>query len=119
MISCTICKQPLQSTSVYCKQCDVHYKGSFLLPRLARLPSDSQELVEQFLLCGGKLKDLAQNLGVSYPTLRKKVDGIIDQLKKLQQDDMEKQNQILNDIEEGKISSHKGIRIIKEMNGEL
>ncbi len=119
MILCPSCKQNLQTTKLQCHHCDMEFSGDFKLPRLARLPSETQRLIEQFVLCGGNLKIMAEQLEVSYPTLRKKVDDIIEQMKQLQHADIEQQNKILDDIEHGRISSHKGIRMIKEMNGEL
>lgn len=90
-----------------------------MLPRLARLPPDSQKLAEQFLLCGGSLKTMSEELGVSYPTLRKNIDDLIHTVKTLQKEDQHKISDILTKIEEGDISSEKGLRLIKEMNGEL
>lgn len=119
MIACPSCLQQVQITETVCTDCDIRFQGDFILPRLARLSGESQKLLEQFVLCGGNLKTMAEQLQISYPTLRKKIDELVLSVKQLQQDDQSRMNQILDDIEQGKTSSQKGIRMIKEMNGEL
>lgn len=48
---------------------------------LARLPADDLSLVVEFVLCSGSLKDLAKRYGVSYPTIRGRLDGLIERLR--------------------------------------
>lgn len=48
---------------------------------LSRLPEDDLSLVVQFVLCSGSLKDLAKRYGVSYPTIRGRLDGVIGRLR--------------------------------------
>lgn len=48
---------------------------------LSRLPEDDLSLVVQFVLCSGSLKDLAKRYGVSYPTIRGRLDGVIERLR--------------------------------------
>lgn len=47
---------------------------------LAKLPADDLSLVVEFVLCSGSLKDLAKQYGVSYPTIRGRLDGVIRRL---------------------------------------
>lgn len=48
---------------------------------LAKLPADDLSLVVEFVLCSGSLKDLAKRYGVSYPTIRGRLDGLIERLR--------------------------------------
>lgn len=50
---------------------------------LFRLPKEDLDLIVRFLLVSGSLKDLADQCGVSYPTIRKRLDAIIERLKAL------------------------------------
>lgn len=90
-----------------------------MLPRLARLSLKHQKLAEQFLLCGGNMKTMAEMLTVSYPTLRKSVDEMIEAIEGAKKQDDEKIADILTQIEQGEMQAEKGLRLIKEMNGEL
>lgn len=48
---------------------------------LAELPEDDQRLIVQLVLCSGSLKDLAAAYDVSYPTIRARLDRVIERLK--------------------------------------
>jgi hypothetical protein len=54
----------------------------FELPVMARLSSDDQQFILQFVKCSGSLKDMAKYLNLSYPTVRNLLDDIIERLKK-------------------------------------
>ena len=47
------------------------------MPRLARLAPDERQFVELFLLTGGNIKKMEKALGVSYPTVKAKLDKIV------------------------------------------
>lgn len=102
-----------------CRQCNIRIEGVFQLPRLARLSSPSHKLAEELVLSGGNLKELTIKLDVSYPTLRKRVDSLIEELNRLRTDDESRTESILRDIESGRTSADEGLRLIKEINGEL
>lgn len=119
MIACPICRRTVHLERVVCHQCDVRFEGEFRLPRLARLSPDNRTLAEELVLSGGNLKALTGGLGVSYPTLRKRVDSLIEELSALRSDDEAATESILKDIEAGRTSADQGLRLIKEINGEL
>ena len=58
--------------------------GGYDLPVLSRLRPDEQKLVLNFLESSGSLKDLARLHGVSYPTIRNRLDALIDRVKSLE-----------------------------------
>lgn len=94
-------------------------EGSFNLPRLARLNSEMRVLAEQMILCGGNLKDLAVEVGVSYPTLRRRVDDLIQALATLKDNDEKEVAHLLDEIGQGQLPAEEGIRKIREIQGEI
>jgi hypothetical protein len=48
---------------------------------LAQLPADDLALIVRFVLRSGSLKDLARDVGVSYPTIRGRLDAVIGRLR--------------------------------------
>ena len=88
------------------------------MPRLARLTREHQKFVEALVLSGGNLKELSGTLNVSYPTLRKQLDALIKEMQDLKSSDERKIDSILQHIENGNMSAEKGLRQIKELNGE-
>jgi hypothetical protein len=64
-----------------CPDCRISVDATFPSPRLSRLPSEHQRFIELFVLAGGNLKQLAEQAGVSYPTVRSRLDKVIDALR--------------------------------------
>lgn len=89
------------------------------MPRLARLSQEHQKFVEALVLSGGNLKELTGEMDVSYPTLRKRLDTLIEAMSKLQNSDKKRIESILECIEAGDVAAEEGLRHIKEINGEL
>jgi hypothetical protein len=102
---------------VACPACRLAYEGSFDLPRLARLVAGHQQLAERILLAGGNLKEVAGALEVSYPTLRKRIDGLIEALEALRGDDDALGERYLEAVERGAMAPEEAARRIKELNG--
>ena len=66
-----------------CPSCEVSIAADFPAPRLARLPVEHQRFIEMFVLASGNLKAIAEQAGVSYPTVRSRLDKIIDALRQV------------------------------------
>ncbi|MBW7865174.1 MAG: DUF2089 family protein [Candidatus Hydrogenedentes bacterium] len=76
-VSCPSCGQALKVRRLECPSCDTAVEGCFGLPVLARLTREEQEFLVSLVLCGGSLKELAAVYGVSYPTVRNRLDALI------------------------------------------
>lgn len=74
---CPVCGGAMVVTRLKCPECDVTIEGRFTLGRLALLSPEQLEFVEVFLRCDGKIKRVEDELGVSYPTVRSRLNEII------------------------------------------
>jgi hypothetical protein len=119
MRECPICHEPLQAVKLRCDACKTAYEGEFVLPRLARLDTESQRLAEALIEHGGNLKEMSEALDISYPTLKKRLNALSQALRKLREQDEQTIGEILEAIESGAMPAKEGIRRIKEINGEL
>ena len=99
---------------VHCRECGVGVEGDFLLPKLARLSSDDREFVEWFVLSGGSITQMEEKLAVSYPTVRKRLDEVIERLKRTPAGPRSRQAEILEQIDAGKISAKEGIALLRQ-----
>lgn len=84
-LQCPACDAPLKVGRLFCEQCDTEVCGSFELPLLARLPEKEQRFILDFVKSSGSLKDMAKNMGVSYPTVRNILDDLIEKLTEIDQ----------------------------------
>ncbi|MGH9220033.1 MAG: DUF2089 family protein [Vicinamibacterales bacterium] len=53
---------------------------------LARLEDEDYQFIKRFLLASGSLKELAESYGVSYPTIRLRLDRMLERVKALDED---------------------------------
>jgi len=82
---CPGCQAQLKVKSLSCKQCGTEVIGLYDLPALARLPQEDQTFILNFVKCSGSLKDMAKQMGLSYPTVRNLLDEIILKITKYEQ----------------------------------
>jgi hypothetical protein len=64
-----------------CERCGTEVEGDFELPPLTRLSAEDQGFLLQFLKADASLKEMARIVRLSYPTVRNRLDAIIEQLK--------------------------------------
>ena len=63
-----------------CTTCGTAIEGAFSVSRLATLPDDQVAFVETFVKCRGNIKEVERELGISYPTVRSRLDKVIERL---------------------------------------
>ena len=68
-------------TQMSCGHCRVSLDRGLSHVRLADLPVEHQRFIEMFVLAGGNLKEIAEQVGVSYPTIRSRLDKVIEALR--------------------------------------
>lgn len=78
---CPGCSDRLNVKSLVCENCHTEVHGSFNLPLLASLSEQEQEFIIAFVKSSGSLKVMAQQLRLSYPTVRNLLDDIIAKVK--------------------------------------
>jgi hypothetical protein len=77
---CPSCSATLMVKSLVCDQCQTEVSGIFGLPLLASLTQQEQDFIVAFVKSSGSLKIMAQQLGLSYPTVRNLLDDIISKI---------------------------------------
>jgi hypothetical protein len=71
---CPVCGHDLVVTRLECSACATEVTGGFTLGRLASLREPHASLIEMFLRVRGNVKDMERELGLSYPTVRARLD---------------------------------------------
>ena len=80
---CPSCGKLMKVRRLECLHCDTTVEGTFVLPLLARLDPDDQEFILNLLKAGGSLKELASLYGISYPTVRNRLDSLIEKVESM------------------------------------
>lgn len=74
---CPVCSSELHVTHLACDTCGTGISGRFALDRFARLSNEQLYFVESFVKNRGIIKDVEVELGISYPTVRARLDEAI------------------------------------------
>lgn len=78
---CPYCHTGMRVSTMTCDRCHVAIEAAFPRTRLGQLPLEHQRFIEIFILASGSLKEIAAQTGVSYPTVRARLDRIIADLR--------------------------------------
>jgi hypothetical protein len=75
--TCPVCAGELAVTRLHCRQCGTTLEGEFSVGRFGRLTKEQLALLESFLRSRGNLRDMERELGISYPTVRGRVEALV------------------------------------------
>lgn len=75
--TCPVCANELTITRLHCRNCGTALEGEFGVGRFGRLDREQMRLLESFLRSRGNLKEMERELGISYPTVRGRVDALV------------------------------------------
>ena len=78
--TCPVCQGELSVTRLNCRSCGTSIEGEFTVGRFGRLSREQLALLESFLRTRGNLRELERELGVSYPTVRGRIDALLKAL---------------------------------------
>ena len=121
---CPICGEKLTITKLSCSKCITTIEGDFEPCEFCRLPDEDLEFIKIFIKCRGNIKDVEKALGISYPTVRGKLDTVIRSLgyevpsKELIKENENKtaaRTEILDQLSNGKITSKEATERIKNL----
>jgi hypothetical protein len=92
----------------------VSIEGEFELPPLARLAYEDQVFVAAFVKAHGSIKDMESLFGVSYPTIKNRLNRIAGQLEFVQVKSVSEREDVLARLERGEISAADAIERLQK-----
>lgn len=112
---------PLYVSEVASDDTGIYIRGRFEIPKYARLDKDQAHFLDTFLKCRGTLNAVEKELGISYPTVRARLDSLLatlglaavveDAPKK--EIDPERKRQILEQLESGEIDAAQAKNLLR------
>lgn len=121
---CPVCGEKLSITKLSCPKCSTSIQGDFQPCEFCRLPEEDLNFVKVFIKCRGNIKDVEKELGISYPTVRGKLDSVIKSLEfEVPAKDTLKDNnlkeaakmEILDQLSKGEITAKEATEKIKSL----
>lgn len=117
---CPVCGDEMTVTRLHCRRCDSAIEGRFNLGPFASLSAEQLGFAELFIRCEGKLTRVGEELDMSYPTVRSRLNDLIRALgyeveEEQQEHDAERRRDILGNLSEGKISPEQAVKLLKKV----
>ena len=116
---CPVCDGPLRVSELSCPACRTRLCGEFPPPPLARLSQEHQSFIETFVRCRGVIRDVERMLGISYPTVRAKLDAAVSALEATLTDatapETPRRRAILRQVEEGSLTASEAVRLLADL----
>ena len=113
---CPVCSSKLLVKKLQCTKCNTVIENDFELSKFDYLNKGQLEFVEVFLKSRGNIKDVEKELGISYPTVRAKLDEVINSLgyKSNSKNLKSSTSDVIEALEKGEISPQEAIERMKE-----
>ncbi|MCL6512885.1 MAG: DUF2089 domain-containing protein [Alicyclobacillus sp.] len=110
---CPACRQNMTVTELTCPHCHTRVQGAFQPPALWRLSSEQQEFVVTFLRCRGNIREVERELGISYPTVRARLDQVISALGEPTRTAAPTARDVLQEFEAGHLSFDEALQLLR------
>ncbi|MFW5991813.1 MAG: DUF2089 domain-containing protein [Halanaerobiaceae bacterium] len=117
---CPVCGDDLKVIKLKCPSCQTGLSGNFHPGKFSKLDTDQLHFVEVFIKSRGNIKEVERELGISYPTVRNKLEEVIKIMgynaKKSPEDNTTvRRKSILDALEKGEIDPMEAIKRLKNV----
>ena len=118
---CPVCDGELTVTRLHCETCDTAIEGRFANAAFAGLTPEQLDFIETFVRCEGKLTRMQDEMALSYPTIRNRLQEVIRALgyepdkEETPEISNEDRLDVLEKLDSGSISAEEAMRLL---NGE-
>ncbi|WP_291632772.1 DUF2089 domain-containing protein [Clostridium sp.] len=111
LCKCPVCSSKLKVTRLKCDECGTMVENQFELSKFDYLNSEQLYFIEVFLKSRGNIKDVEKELGISYPTVRAKLDEVITSLgyTVLKQKPSVDKKDVIDMLEKGEITADEAL----------
>lgn len=114
---CPVCEGEMEVVRLHCGGCGTSLEGRFALGRFQTLTPEQLQFAELFIKNRGNIKEMERELGVSYPTVRGRLEALIRALgyevSEEPKQGPESRKEILAQLERGEVTSEEAIKLLR------
>jgi len=120
MHACPACGGDLIVERYRCGTCDTRIEGRFENSALPGLTAEQVEFVRTFVRCEGKITRMEGEVGLSYPTIRNRLQDVIRAMgyepkrEEAAERTADRRLVVLNDLDAGRITAEEAMRALRE-----
>lgn len=121
---CPVCSEALEVTELTCPECNTTISGTFKMCKFCSLTEEQKHFAEVFIKNRGNIREVERELGISYPTVRGRLEALIRALgypvnsepdHSDEQENAEKRKQILDRLAQGEITASEAARLLRNL----
>jgi hypothetical protein len=119
--SCPGCGSAMQVRRLECPSCGIGVDGRFDAGPLARLSREQLNFVEVFLRSRGKIKDVEEEMGISYPTVVAKLNDVLVSMGFEAGEDpreAERRQRVLDELASGRLSAAEAAEQLRALGAQ-
>lgn len=123
---CPVCGSGLEVTEIQCPSCHTRLSGHFDLCKFCKLPPEQRSFAEIFIKNRGNIREVEKELGISYPTVRGRLEALIKALgyQVAQAEDESRldaarggqRKGILDRLAKGEVNAQEAARLLKNLS---
>ncbi|MEO0078585.1 MAG: DUF2089 domain-containing protein [candidate division WOR-3 bacterium] len=111
--ACPVCSAEMTITRLSCESCGTSVEGRFEIPLLCRLPDELYQFLVVFVKNRGVIRDVEKELGISYPTVRSRLDATLAALGFEEKVGVPDKEEIIERLERGELTPEQAERMLK------
>jgi len=110
---CPACDSGMYLSELTCQSCGTSVRGRFAMPSLCALPDDLYQFLVVFIRNRGVIRDVEKELGISYPTVRSRLDAVLRALGYEAGAGPVDSDQVVAMLEKGEITPEEAERLLR------
>ena len=121
--TCPVCGAELEITEIQCPSCHTKLSGHFDLCKFCKLPKEQRAFAEVFIKNRGNIRDVERELGISYPTVRSRLEALIRALgfetqveERSAGSSAAQRREILDKLERGELTAQEATRLLRNLS---
>ncbi|MBM3314570.1 DUF2089 domain-containing protein [candidate division WOR-3 bacterium] len=115
---CPVCETGMAVSEMTCESCGTSVRGRFQVPELCRLPEDLYGFLLVFVKNRGVIRDVERELGISYPTVRSRLDAVLAALGFGGQAPSADSEQVIQMLERGEVTPEEAEKLLRGEPGK-
>ena len=121
---CPVCHHDLEVIKLQCTHCETTLEGRFTLSKFNYLDTEKLYFIEVFMKNKGNIKMVEKEMGLSYPTIKKMLDEVVEQLGYSSKDEKQEEKEeytgpstkeILEKVDKGEITAEEAAELLAKI----
>lgn len=118
---CPVCGEKMDVVELHCPNCDTSLEGHFQTCKFCNLTNEQKSFIEIFIKSRGNIKEVERELGISYPTVRGRLEAVIEALgyrvepSREEVETSSKRREILDALSRGELTSEEAVKRLKQL----